>query len=288
MPKQKKPKRVWKLWQKILLPIACLILAAGIGFLAFPTVSNFFGQQRANGTIDAFNKTVENVIDENGEPEDDSPDAEVIRDRLRSRSFEEAKKNGEIDSEGYIISESGERLSSYPVSFTYDLDRLYKDSVAYNKSIINNQGTVDTSDYSRAALDMESYGLSYSYGYLSAPSIGLYMPVYLGANDYMMSCGAAHLAGPSLPVDMPDTNVAIAGHTGYIGRIFFDNIRNLYYGDTVSITNYWETIDYMVIDAKIVPFNQTDDIYIRQGRQLLTLITCTDNYHRYIVICEKI
>ena len=107
-----------------------------------------------------------------------------------------------------------------------------------------------------------------------------------------MSCGAAHLAGTSLPVDQNNTNAALAGHTDYIGRIFFDNIRKLEIGDTVTIDNYWETIRYRVIDYKVVAPDETSDIYIREGRQLLTLITCIyagdpENFDRYLVICEK-
>ena len=139
---------------------------------------------------------------------------------------------------------------------------------------------------------MSDYGLSNFYCFLSAPSIDLYLPVYLGANDPMMASGAAHLSGTSLPIDQKSTNSAIAGHTGYIGRIFFDNIRRLEIGDTVSIHNYWEDIDYQVIDYKIVAADVTDDIYIQEGRQLLTLITCIysgygDDFDRYLVICEK-
>ena len=138
---------------------------------------------------------------------------------------------------------------------------------------------MDTINYEKAALDMSRYGLNNLYGYLSAPSIDLYLPVYLGANDSMMSYGAAHLSGTSLPIDEKNTNVAIAGHTGYIGRIFFDNIKRLDLGDTVSFTNYWETIDYEVIDFKTVAPNETGDIYIKDGRQLMTLITCTPDGH---------
>ena len=138
---------------------------------------------------------------------------------------------------------------------------------------------------------MSRYGLNNLYGYLSAPAIDLYLPVYLGANDSVMSYGAAHLSGTSLPLDEKDTNVAIAGHTGYIGRIFFDNIKRLNIGDTVSFTNYWETIDYEVIDFKTVAPNETGDIYIKEGRQLMTLITCTPDssggFSRFLVICEK-
>ena len=125
----------------------------------------------------------------------------------------------------------------------------------------------------------------------TAPAIDMDLPVYLGASDYMMNFGAAQLYGTSLPIDEKNTNVCIAGHTGYIGRIFFDNIRSLRKGDTISFSNYWETIDYKVIDYKIITPIQTEDFILQPNRQLITLITCTPAGHgqfkRYIVIAEK-
>ena len=272
------------MWRKVLTVIAVILLLTGIGFLLFPTVSNFVGQQRANVAIEEYSRTLEHVI-----KEDEPETAKELG--ITAKSFEEAVEMGEIDEEGYPIDSEGNRTYTYTVTFEYDLDRLYRDSKEYNASIFHNQGTVDTINYEKAALNMSSYGLDNLYGYLSAPTIDLYLPVYLGANDSVMSYGAAHLCGTSLPLDDKDTNVAIAGHTGYIGRIFFDNIKRLNLGDTVSFTNYWETIDYEVIDFKTVAPNETGDIYIKDGRQLMTLITCTPDGHggfgRYIAICEK-
>ena len=283
MAEKKKTKKKFKLWQKITLIIAVMCLVAGVGFLAFPAVSNFFGQQRANGIIEDFNNTLDNVVpaDNSGKPVSG----------VTAKSHAEAVKKGEVDSEGYVIDSDGNRTSNSPVIFEYDLNALYRDSVAYNKSLFHNQGTVETTNYSEAALKMSDYGLSNFYCYLSIPSIDMYLPVYLGANDAMMSCGAAHLAGTSLPIDMKDTNVALAGHTGYIGRIFFDHIRELDIGDTVTIHNYWETINYKVIDYKVVAPDNPNDIFIKDGRQMLTLITCIkskgEGFDRYLVICEK-
>lgn len=283
MAKQKKEKARFKPWQKIVSIIALLSLLTGIGFLSFPAVSNFFGQQRANGIIEDFNNTLDNVVpaDNSGKPVSG----------VTAKSHAEAVKKGEVDSEGYVIDSDGNRTSNSPVIFEYDLNALYRDSVAYNKSLFHNQGTVETTNYSEAALKMSDYGLSNFYCYLSIPSIDMYLPVYLGANDAMMSCGAAHLAGTSLPIDMNDTNVALAGHTGYIGRIFFDNIRRLDIGDTVTIHNYWESINYKVIDYKVVKPTECNDLLIQNGRQMLTLITCIkskgEGFDRYLVICEK-
>ena len=281
MAKEKKQKRKFRLWQKIVLIIAALMLVTGIGFLAFPSASNFFGQQRANKIIETFNNSLNNVV---------STDGTASPAGIKSKTHAEAVEKGEIDSEGYAIDSNGNRTSDSPVVFEYDLDALYRDSVAYNKGLLNHQGTVETTNYAKAALDMRSYGLSNFYCYLSIPAIDLYLPVYLGANDDMMSCGAAHLSGTSLPIDMKDTNVAIAGHTDYIGRIFFDNIRRLEKGNRVIVHNYWETVEYKVIDKKTVAPTDTSDIYIRPGRQLMTLITCTpgeNGFDRYLVICEK-
>ena len=285
MAKKKKEKRRFKLWQKIVLIIATLMLVTGIVFLSFPTVSNHIGQQKANGIIQDFNDTLDYVVPESGT--NDKVPASV-----KSKKHADAVKKGEVDNEGYPVDEYGNRTSSKRVVFQYDLNALYRDSVAYNKSLVNHQGTVETTNFSKAALNMSDYGLSNFYCYISAPSIDMYLPVYLGANDSMMSCGAAHLAGTSLPIDMKDTNAAIAGHTGYIGRIFFDNIRHLQVGDTVTVNNYWQTINYKVTGNKIVKPTECNDLLIQNGKQMLTLITCIkskgEGFDRYLVFCEKV
>lgn len=126
--------------------------------------------------------------------------------------------------------------------------------------------------------------------YISAPSIGMSLPIYLGANDEMMGYGAAHLNNTSLPLNEKSTNCVVAGHTGYVGRIFFDNIRNLKKGDKVDVKNFWGTIHYKVVNFKKVEPNQTTDTVIQNGKKLLTLVTCTQlgngKYGRYLVICE--
>lgn len=272
------------MWKKIIVVIAVLMLLTGIGFLAFPPVSNEIGKIKANGVIEEFEKENENVVNELV----DETDGTTVK------TFEEAKKRKLVDDEGYRIRwtsrTSYTRTSNYPTVFKVDLDRLHEDSKKYNRSIINNQGTVDTNNYTRAALNMSSYGLSNVYAYMSAPSIGLSLPIYLGANEEMMGYGAAHMNNTSLPLNEKSTNVVVAGHTGYVGRIFFDNIRSLKKGDTVKVTNYWESINYKVTGYKKVEPNQTVDTIIQSGKKLLTLVTCTplDNgkYGRYLVICE--
>lgn len=258
---------------KILTAVAFVLLFAGIALILFPPVSNYIGGLIANGQADSFDSMASNI--QNG-------------------SYEDALKNGEIDGEGYPVDENGNRTSDCPLRYKADIDRLYRDSLAYNEDLKTSQQYKLTNEYAYAvpSLDLRDYGIYDGiYGYVTAPSIDMRLPVYLGANDSAMSYGAAHLTYTSLPAGGESTNTVLAGHTGYIGRIFFDNIRNLQRGDRVSVTVYWGTINYSVREAKVLAPAQSQDIFIKNGEDRLTLVTCISDgnggFNRYLVICER-
>ena len=208
-------------------------------------------------------------------------------------SFEQAVKDGKVDEEGYKIDREGKRTSKQPVVFKADLDRLFNDSVAYNKKLETNQYEMLRNDtYSQAAVNLENYGITDGiYGYVTAETINMRLPIYLGANSSNMSYGAAHMSATSLPIGGKNTNAVLAGHTGYIGRIFFDNLRNLKIGDRVSITNYWDTLNYKVVETKVNKPSESGDCYLQKDRDLLTMFTCISDgnggFDRYYVICER-
>lgn len=266
--------------KKLLTILAIILIISGLAFCLFPTVSNTVGKQIAVSKIVQFDEQVDNAV--------------------KDESYQEALDNGEIDNEGYPIDNSGNRVSqgnsqnSAPLLFKPDLERLYEDSVEYNEMLKINQGDllVDSYSYVNPSIDLTTYGIYNGiYGYISAPSIDMKLPLYLGASDENMSYGAAHLTYTSLPIGGDSTNCVVAGHTGYIGRIFFDNIRKLQIGDNVSLTNYWYSIDYNVIEKETYNPNQSQAIFINDDRDLLTLITCVSDgkggFNRYYVICER-
>ena len=169
------------MWKKVLIIIAIILLLTGIGFVLFPPVSNFVGQQRANQVIADYETAADNVISE---------EEQGLKEELgiTAKSFQEARQKKEVDEQGYPINPTtGERIYDRPVTFVYDLNKLHEDSKAYNASILYHQGTVDTADYERAALNMSDYGLSDVYGYLSAPSVDMYLPIYLGGTEESMA-----------------------------------------------------------------------------------------------------
>ena len=88
---------------------------------------------------------------------------------------------------------------------------------------------------------------------------------------------------------------AILDREGYIDYLALVNKENKLPDDwedkleTVTIKNYWETIDYKVVGHKVIRKDDSSELYIFPGKQKLVLVTCIsgDAYNRHIVICEK-
>lgn len=172
---------------------------------------------------------------------------------------------------------------------------LWADMVCYNETIYT-QGQTGLScayDYQQPSFRLSDYGLdSEVFGVISIPAMDLEMPIYLGATEQHMADGAAHLSQTSLPIGGENTNCVIAGHRGYNGASYFRYIDKLQVGDTVSVTNLWETLQYRVTEIKIIDPNAVTEILIQPGRELLTLLSChpyaSGGRQRYVVYCERI
>lgn len=142
------------------------------------------------------------------------------------------------------------------------------------------------------AADLVAYGIEDEIiGVLEIPAMELTMPVYLGASDAHLAAGAAVLGNTSAPIGGDNTNSVIAGHRGWKGADYFRHIDRLQVGDTVTLTNLWETLTYTVADIQIIQPHEVDKIKIQPSRDLLTLVTChpyaSGGRQRYVVYCER-
>ena len=142
------------------------------------------------------------------------------------------------------------------------------------------------------AADLTAYGIDDEIiGVLEIPAMELTMPIYLGASDDHLAAGAAVLGKTSAPIGGANTNCVIAGHRGWKGADYFRHIDRLAVGDTVTLTNLWETLTYTVADIQIIQPHEVDKIKIQQGHDLLTLLTChpyaSGGRQRYVVYCER-
>lgn len=171
---------------------------------------------------------------------------------------------------------------------------LWDDMVAYNEDLVANaQADLSESQfYTKSTFELRSYGLDDEvFGVIRIPRLDLTMPVFLGATDDKLAFGAAHLSGTSLPIGGENTCSVLAGHRGWNGAAYFRYVPDLQLGDTVSITNLWETLTYSVVDKQIIEPNDVDSIRIQPDRELLILLTChpyaSGGKQRFLVICQR-
>lgn len=123
------------------------------------------------------------------------------------------------------------------------------------------------------------------------PSIKVNLPVLHGTSDETLSKAVGHLFGTSLPVGGPDTHAVLTGHTGLTNATLFDNLTEVKEGDAIYLAVFGEKLKYEVHDIEVVLPEETDSLKVQEGKDLLTLITCTPygiNTHRLLVHAHRV
>ena len=197
------------------------------------------------------------------------------------------------------------RLSEFS---TEDLDKInaeiaaYQDRVEKQKTeIVTEQGVeyVDTVSMIDPFLDTEHEDISplseypegMEFGMISIPKIGENLPLYLGASQYNLSLGAAHVEGSDLPMGGKGTRSVISGHRGYYSRPMFLHLDKLTGYDRIYIYSPVGYLVYEVKDMEEIYPNQTRALDPREGKDFITLLTCTPyptNLRRLLVNAERV
>ena len=187
-----------------------------------------------------------------------------------------------------------EEFLSAPEKEEIPYAELYAAMQEYNDCLVGNQRELltDPWSYEQTSFDLTEYGIEDGvFGVLEIPAIDLSMPVYLGATEENMAKGAAHLSNTSLPIGGMNTNSVIAGHRGYCGADYFRHLDKLAVGHKVRLTNLWETLSYRVVDTQIISPSDIQKVYVQEGRDMLTLLTChpyaSGGKQRLVIYCER-
>ncbi|WP_185731939.1 class C sortase [Actinomyces bowdenii] len=126
---------------------------------------------------------------------------------------------------------------------------------------------------------------------LRIPVIDLDLPVYHGTSDETLLKGLGHLEGTSLPVGGPGTRSVVTGHRGLADATMFTHLDRVGEGDTFSMEVFGEVLVYRVIETRVVNPDETEALRAQEGRDLMTLVTCTPlgiNTHRILVTGERV
>ena len=143
-----------------------------------------------------------------------------------------------------------------------------------------------------ALLDPDGNGIM---GYLEIPKISVRLPIGHGTDDEVLAGEIGHLPGSSLPVGGEGTHAVLTGHRGLPSARLFTDLDQLEENDWFRITVMGKNLDYQVRKIQTVLPEETQNLRIRPGEDLVTLVTCTPygvNTHRLLVtgerVCEEI
>lgn len=177
-----------------------------------------------------------------------------------------------------------------PAHSQKESDQRYQQMLNYNQDLYSTHQSklIDEESYADLPEGLEALD---ELGYIEIPAMDVTLPLYFGASDRHMAQGAAVMAQTSMPIGGENTNCVIAGHRGYHGAPYFREIEALHKGDLVYVTNLWETLCYQVREISVIAPNDNNSILIREGEDLVTLLTChpyrSHGKYRYLVICER-
>ena len=134
-----------------------------------------------------------------------------------------------------------------------------------------------------STLDINGDGMM---GYITIEKIKVQLPIYHGTSDKVLNYAVGHVEGSSLPIGGESTHSVLSAHRGLPSAKLFTNLDKLEEGDIFTIRILDRTITYQVDRILIVLPNKIDDMYVVNGEDYCTLLTCTPygiNTHRMLV-----
>lgn len=173
-------------------------------------------------------------------------------------------------------------------------EEMWKKAQMYNADLVENQ--VELTDPFVESKSAIKSGLIYNnllnidksgmMCYLEIPCINVNLPVFHGTAASTLERGIGHLEGSSLPVGGKSTHAVLTGHTGLNNAKLFTDLTEVKEGDLFFLHTLGKDLAYRVIGTEVVLPEETQDLLIRKGKDLVTLITCTPygvNSHRLFV-----
>lgn len=201
----------------------------------------------------------------------------------------------------FLVEVNGSRaVASYDDAVASMDDQRYEElmsqALAYNERLAASASGVDLLEAEAGGglapeyeqlLDVAGTGMM---GYITIPKIGVTMPVYHGVSEPVLQVGAGHLPDTSLPVGGESSHCVLSGHRGLPSAKLFTDLDQLAEDDVFYLKVLDRVLAYKVYAVETVLPTETSSLAIEQGRDLVTLVTCTPygvNSHRLLIHAER-
>ena len=126
---------------------------------------------------------------------------------------------------------------------------------------------------------------------IEIPAINVNLPIYHGTKEETLLKGVGHLENTSLPIGGKSTHAVLSAHCGLPSARLFTDLNQLREGNIFRIHVLDETLTYQVYKIETVDPDNRTSLFIKEGEDLVTLVTCTPygkNTHRLLVHGRRI
>lgn len=123
-------------------------------------------------------------------------------------------------------------------------------------------------------------------GYVQIPKINVKLPIFHTVDEKILETAVGHLEGSSLPVGGTNTHAVLSAHRGLPSAALFTDLDRLEEGDHFLLYILDDMLCYEVDKISVVEPENTADLAVEDGQDLVTLLTCTPygvNSHRLLV-----
>ena len=191
------------------------------------------------------------------------------------------------------ITEHTESVSKLtPKQIADEKEAVYR----YNKSLFENESVLtDPFDPDAYPITDGEYTKLLAFdkvmAYVEIPAIDVYLPIYHGTDEETLLNGVGHLENTSLPGGGKSTHAVLSAHRGLPSARLFTDLNLLKKDNIFRIYVLDEVLTYQVYDIETVNPDNTSSLHIKEGEDLVTLITCTpygENTHRLLVHGRRI
>lgn len=171
-------------------------------------------------------------------------------------------------------------------------DNYLAEAKKYNENLTQNVSEAFSNDSFNNMTEYENI-LNFGNGQIGnirIPKIDVNLPVFHDTENALRE-GAVHTANTSFPIGGESTHSVISAHTAFPGRILFDNLTEMEIGDVFYLTVLDDTLKYKVVEINIVKPDDIIKLQIVNGKDYVTLVTCTPysvNTHRLLVKGERV
>uniref|UniRef100_UPI003F495AD0 class A sortase n=1 Tax=Bacillus multifaciens TaxID=3068506 RepID=UPI003F495AD0 len=120
---------------------------------------------------------------------------------------------------------------------------------------------------------------------IKVPSVDINLPIIEGVSNSAMSIGAGTLKPNQ---EIGKGNYAMASHHMNNPKLLFSPLDRVKKGAFIYLSNGEETYEYVVVEKRIIDAREIDVIEDKKGQNLVTLITCSANGKKRLIVVGEL